>query len=441
MIINEKMKYQDLVDLVDWTSDKKYEERYTKYHEDKITLYSDFIFNAYLAFFLDEDVTVTCKNDNQEYDDFINLNKQSIMDAFIDYLSLGTYYLTYGFDNGKMKFKKLDPRFTRVVYLANVDTNEVTPYAYFNKVSRRELIDKAWTDVEYIHVYAEDGLYVFKTKMQTEIKGKSKSLLNKTKLVKKYDYLISENKKNKFQWSNIPVISADQCNFFDKIYPFMKEILDIQTTAGKLYNELPDSILVLKNYSGTDLGEARSDIKEYRMAKVEGDGDLKAVILPTEAASYEAFITDITKRFFKLIGMPDVDNFGNASGISLKYIYKQLAIAANFLEQKLMDCIKDMLHAYQDFYKNKQYEDVTIIFNTTIIESDEEKINNINNSRGLIDDEDLIKIHPYYKPEFSYVENDVDIYSPNVNTQDNEGKKGVVDGHRRDAKQDTTSVS
>ena len=403
MIIYEKMKYKELVDLIEWSKDEdKYQDRYARYHEEKVQLYSDFIFNAYLAFFLDEDVSVTAQNDNDEYDDFINLNKDSIMDAFIDYLALGTYYMTYGFDNGKLKFKKLDPRFTRVVYICDIETNEVRPYAYFNKITRKELVDKAWTDVEYVYVYAKEGLFVYKTAVGSTDKGKGKKLLNGTKLVKQYPYIITDKKAKKFEWDEIPVITADKNDFFDKIYPFMKEILDIQTTAGRLYNELPDSILVLKNYSGTDLDEAKQDIKEKRMAKVEGDGDLKAVVLPTEAESYEAFITDITKRFFKLIGMPDVDNFGNASGISLKYIYKQLAIAANFLEPKLKDCINAMLHAYQDFFKNKQYEDVTIIFNTTIIESDEEKINNINNSRGLIDDETLIKIHPYYKPEFNY---------------------------------------
>lgn len=414
MIIYKKMKYQKLVDLIDWKTHPEFQERYDKYHSDKIQLYSDFIFNAYLAFFLDEDVTVTAPGDNQEYDDFINLNKQSVMDAFMDYLALGTYFMTYGFDEGKMKFKKLDPRFTRVVYLADEETNEVTPYAYFNKVTRNELVDdKTWTDVEYVHCYAKEGLFVFKLGAKVN-DGKKIKVTRKTELVKQYPYIISAKGSKKFEWDAIPVISADNCDFFDKIYPFMKEILDIQTTAGRLYNELPDSILVLKNYSGTDLDEAKEEIKEKRMAKVEGDGDMKAVTLPTEAASYEAFITDITKRFFKLIGMPDVDNFGNASGISLKYIYKQLAIAANFLEPKLEDCIKAMVHAYQDFYKEKKYEDVTIIFNTTIIESDEEKINNINNSRGLIDDETLVKIHPYYKPEYNNTNENNGEYSPNM---------------------------
>ena len=415
MIIYEKMKYKDLVDVLDWTQNKEFVERYEKYHADKIQLYSDFIFNAYLAFFLDEDVTINAAQNNQEYDDFVNLNKQAIMDAFLDYLSLGTYFMTYGFENGKMKFRKLDPRFTQVIYLADKETNEVSPYCYMNKVSRTELVDKTWTDVEYVHVYAKDGLYVYKTAASNEGQGKKKKLLTGTKLIKQYPYIITDKKAKKFEWDNIPVISADNCDFFDKIYPFMKEILDIQTTAGKLYNDLPDSILVLKNYSGTDLETARNDLKEYRMAKVEGDGDMKAVIIPTEAASYEAFIQDITKRFFKLIGMPDVDNFGNASGISLKYIYKQLAIAANFLEPKLEECIKMMVHAYQDFYKEKNYEDITIIFNTTIIESDQEKIENINNSRGLIEDETLIKLHPYYKPEYNYNTQKEDIYSPNAN--------------------------
>ncbi len=405
MIIYKKIKYDKLVDIIDWNSNKEFEERYNKYHSDKVKLYSDFIFNAYLAFFLDEDVTVTAAQDNQEYDDFVNLNKQSIMDAFVDYLSLGTYYMTYGFEKGKMKFQKLDPRYTRTVYLANVDTNEITPYAYFNKVIRKELVNSAWTNVEYMYVYAKEGLYVYKLGELNKEGSKVKSASTGTTLVKQYPYIITDEKTAKFEWDEIPVISADNCDFFDKIYPFMKEILDIQTTASKLYNELPDSILVLKNYSGTDLEEAKNDIKEHRMAKVEGDGDMKAVIIPTEAESYKEFITDITKRFFKLIGMPDVDNFGNASGISLKYIYKQLAIAANFLEPKLEDCIKEMVRAYQDFYKNKKYEDITIIFNTTIIESDQEKIDNINNSRGLIDDETLIKIHPYYKPEYNYNNN------------------------------------
>lgn len=437
MIINEKVKYQDLVDLIDWNYDKDYDKRYAKYHEEKIQLYSDFIFNAYLAFFLDEDISITSENNAQEYDDFINLNKQSIMDAFIDYLSLGTYFLTYGFNNGKMKFKKLDPRFTRVVYIYDKETNEVKPYAYFNKVVKRELVDKSWTNVEYVDVYAEDGLYVFRTKENIDLTAKDKKFISKTKLVKKFDYLISKDSKKKFNWSNIPVISpADNCDFFDKIYPFMRQIIDIQETAGKLYNELPDSILVLKNYSGTDLETAKEDIKQHRMAKVEGDGDLKAVVLPTEAESYKEFITDITKRFFKLIGMPDVDNFGNASGISLKYIYKQLAIAANFLEQKLMDCIKEMLYAYQDFYKDRKYEDVTIIFNTTIIESDQEKISNINDSRGLIPDEDLIKIHPYYKPDFSFETPAVNDVSPNLEVGNTMGKKSELDEARRVARTD-----
>lgn len=434
MIINEELEMSVLVDLIDWTDNKEYIDRYDKYHSDKIQLYSDFIFNAYLAFFLDEDVTITSKNDTQEYDDFVNLNKQSIMDAFMDYLALGTYYMTYGFNEGKMQFKKLDPRFTRTVFLADEETNEVIPYAYFNKVTRKELKDKkSWVDVEYVHCYAKDGLYVFKLAETTTKNGKSKKLQSNSKLVKQYPYVITAEGKESFEWDNIPVISADNCDFFDKIYPFMKEILDIQTTAGKLYNELPDSILVLKNYSGTDLDTAKEEIKEKRMAKVEGDGDMKAVILPTEAQSYEAFITDITKRFFKLIGMPDVDNFGNASGISLKYIYKQLAIAANFLEPKLMDCIKLMLHAYQDFYKQKKYEDVTIIFNTTIIESDQEKIDNINNSRGLIDDETLVKIHPYYKPEFSYEIPENKDYSPNLDTGDTQtaGEEDDLDELRK----------
>ena len=442
MIINKKLPYKELVGLIEWNKDKNnYDTRYKKYHEEKIQLYSDFIFNAYLAFFLDEDVTITSKNDSDEYDDFVNLNKQSIMDAFVDYLSLGTYFLTYGFENGRMKFKKLDPRFTRVVYLADIETNEVKPYAYFNKVIRRELVDKSWTDVEYVHVYAKEGLFIYKNVPVKGLKPTTKLQTAKYDLVKQYPYLISKDKKKKFEWEGIPVISADECDYFDKIYPFMRQIIDIQETAGKLYNELPDSILVLKNYSGTDLGTARDDIKEYRMAKVEGDGDLKAVVLPTEAESYKEFITDITKRFFKLIGMPDVDNFGNASGISLKYIYKQLAIAANFLEQKLMDCIKEMLHAYQEFYKDKKYEDVTIIFNTTIIESDEEKINNINNSRGLISDEDLVKIHPYYKPEYSFETPEVEGYSPNVDDISKQSsKEGLLDEHRGHKRKGTKHI-
>ena len=251
--------------MIDWNTNPEYQERYEKYHSDKIQLYSDFIFNAYLAFFLDEDVTITAPNDNQEYDDFVNLNKQSVMDAFMDYLSLGTYFMTYGFDSGKMKFKKLDPRFTRVVYLADEETNEVTPYAYFNKVTRNELVDdKSWCDVEYVHCYAKEGLYVFR--LGNKIKEGSKiKRTSKTELVKEYPYIISTKGGKNFEWDGIPVISADNCDFFDKIYPFMKEILDIQTTAGRLYNELPDSILVLKNYSGTDLDEAKQEIKEKNL--------------------------------------------------------------------------------------------------------------------------------------------------------------------------------
>lgn len=502
--IRQKIPHEEIIKALKNIENDRIVERHNKYKdgadEGKIELYADYIFNNYLSYFLDEDITIEEEDSNKreepvqevqeedttvqqttvieddttttstsnasnsnvaeqtttvqqntpviveeqektEYDDFINSQKEAILMAGKDILSLGKFFLTYGFKDGKMKFTRLDPRYTIEVKYLDEETNQTETYAYYTKVTRNEYYDGAFSDIDYIYVYALEGIYIY---TQNGLPG-STTLNKEYAKVAEYPYFVTKKGEesnegaisfDNFTWSRIPVITSDEINFFDKVYPFIKEIIDIQETGVRLYNDLPDSFIMIKNYSGTDSEELRTELNEKRIVKVDGTGDMRAIVLPTESSAYETFMSDIQERLWKLLGMPVIQNFGNASGVALKYIYKQLELCTNFLEPILENLVTDMVWAYQDYAENHEHSMFTVIFNTTIIEDDKEKIENIMLSRNFLRDEDLIKLHPYYDIKYTTVEKElpVDVYSTNIdfsNFREDDLEDGATEGHTK----------
>lgn len=134
---------------------------------------------------------------------------------------------------------------------------------------------------------------------------------------------------------NNPIMQADlnlykdSIDVYDKVYSgFVNDVDDIQ-----------EIIYVLTNYGGADKKEFLKDLKDYKMVKVEDDGDgakggveTLAIDIPIEARSA---ILEMTREsiFVHGQGVDPQKNIGqNNSGQALKYMYSLLELKASMLE-------------------------------------------------------------------------------------------------------------
>ena len=115
---------------------------------------------------------------------------------------------------------------------------------------------------------------------------------------------------------------------YDKVYSgFLNDLEDIQ-----------EIIFVLSGYEGEDLKEFLEKLKKYKTVKLDSDDEGKggvstlSIDIPVEAR--EKMLSMTRKSIFEQ-GMgidPDPQNFGNSSGVALKYLYSLLELKAGLME-------------------------------------------------------------------------------------------------------------
>src|SRR5690606_23549857 len=103
--------------------------------------------------------------------------------------------------------------------------------------------------------------------------------------------------------------------------------------------DLPNSIYVIKNYDGTNLGEFRRNLATYRAVKVYSeqgsDGGVDTISLDIDVEAFKTHM-DLTRKDIYEFGRgvdTQSDKFGNSpSGIALRFLYADLDMDANDIE-------------------------------------------------------------------------------------------------------------
>lgn len=120
--------------------------------------------------------------------------------------------------------------------------------------------------------------------------------------------------------------------------PLYRDLIDAyDKVVSGFANDMEDVqevIFVIKNYGGTDKTEFMSDLKKSKLIKVEGDGGVDTIRAEIPFEARNAFL-ERTRRQIFVSGMgvdPNPENFGNSSGVALKYLYSLLELKAVMLE-------------------------------------------------------------------------------------------------------------
>lgn len=212
-------------------------------------------------------------------------------------------------------------------------------------------------------------------------------------------------------WERVPFVPFKYNEEEQSLLELIKSLVD-DYDARKSDNsnnleDLPNSIYVVKNYGGTDGGEFRKNISQYRVVFVESGGDggggVDTISLELNTEAYKAHQEQNRKDIYEFGRGVDTqsDKFGNSpSGVALKFLYADLDMDANIIETEFQASLEQLrwfidVHIANTTGADYSGEAADFIFNRDILINETDVITNAKNSVGIISDETIVANHPW----------------------------------------------
>lgn len=215
-----------------------------------------------------------------------------------------------------------------------------------------------------------------------------------------------------FNWTRIPLIPFKYNNKEIPLINMVKSLQDgLNLIESNFQNQMEEdtrnTILVLVNYDGENLGEFRKNLATYGAVKVRtvdgAGGDVRTLQVEVNADNYKAIIELFKKAIIEnAMGYDAKDDrmSGNPNQMNIQSMYSDIDLDANGMETEYQAALEELLwfinmHLFNVGHGDFEGEDVEIIFNRDMMINEAEVIENVAKSVGIISDETLIANHPW----------------------------------------------
>lgn len=215
-----------------------------------------------------------------------------------------------------------------------------------------------------------------------------------------------------FNWTRIPLIPFKYNNKEIPLINMVKSLQDgLNLIESNFQNQMEEdarnTILVLVNYDGENLGEFRKNLATYGAVKVRtvdgAGGDVRTLQVEVNADNYKAIMELFKKAIIEnAMGYDAKDDrmSGNPNQMNIQSMYSDIDLDANGIETEYQAALEELLwfinmHLFNVGHGDFEGEDVEIIFNRDMMINEAEVIENVAKSVGIISDETLIANHPW----------------------------------------------
>ena len=215
-----------------------------------------------------------------------------------------------------------------------------------------------------------------------------------------------------YNWTKIPLIPFKYNN---KEIPLIKMVKNLQdglnvilsNFQNNMEEDVRNTILILKNYDGQNLGEFRKNLAAVGAVKVRtvdgADGGVDKLTIEVNSENYKAIIEIFKKAIIEnAMGYDAKDDrlAGNPNQMNIQSMYSDIDLDANNMETEYQAAFEDLLWFINCHFANMgmgdfEGEEVDIIFNRDILISEGEVIDNCQKSVGVLSDETIIANHPW----------------------------------------------
>jgi len=339
--------------------------------------------NLKQSYFVGKPITYKSKL-GADYDNIFNAKFQLILNDLVYYiLNCGVGYLYPYILNGELKFKVFDSSSIILMY-DNYDEENLT--GFIRTVEIVENIAGYNTKAEIVEYYTINGMKKYKYQNTT------------LQFIEEIPYVTQGTKA--LSWGKIPLIIFKYNKNNIPLISNVKTIQDainttISTFQDMLQQNLNNTILVLKDYDGTDLGEFRHNLNQYGTVKVMGSGDLSTLQIELNKDNYESILGIFKQMFIKNAKVVDFDTLhaGQLTNLNIQSLFLELENDTQRIEMYAKSALEELTFFVNVFTGKNDVIDFT--FNKDQLFSETEIINNCRNSVGIISNETIVNNHPW----------------------------------------------
>ena len=315
-----------------------------------------------------------------------------------DSLNCGIGWLYVGYDEfGNLSMQRLKP--WQVIPCWADEEHTILDYAiriypvvYYEGKNEKEVLK--------IEIYEEKGI----TKL---VKDGGKIYPDGTDWQVPYFY----SNKQPLAWDKIPLIPF-RANRNE--LPLLKRVKSLQDALNLMLSNYTNgmqedprnTILVLKNYDGENLGEFRQNLSTYGAVKVRtadgSQGGVDTLSIQVNAENYKVIIDLLKKAIIEnAMGYDAKDDrlSGNANQMNIQSMYSDIDLDANKMETEYKASLQRLLwfvNAYLSQTGQGDFdEDVEIVFNRDVLINEGEAIDNCVKSLNVLSKETVVKNHPW----------------------------------------------
>ena len=295
-----------------------------------------------------------------------------------------------------MKFKKVNAEQV-VVYWSDEEKQEADAFAYFYDIEEYRAKEKHI--VRYVEFYDKNGVRYYKYN--------SNGILELNYEKPPASHLTINGVAYNFE--RVPIIPF-RAN--EEAQPLITKIKTLQDAYNEMLSNFTDNmqedmrntILVIKNHEGTDLGEFRKNLNTYGVIKVNtidgASGGVDALKIEVNSQNYEAILKALEDAIVKNgrgVDGKDARMKNAPNEMNIQSMYSDIILDARRMELEFQCSLEDLMYFVRTFLSAKgiKVEEVEFIFDKDLPVNVSEAIDNCRKSVGLVSVETILKYHPF----------------------------------------------
>ena len=267
--------------------------------------------------------------------------------------------------------------------------------------------------VERVEIYKPDGLYRYIFE--------GNELIPDVELGEHSPWITimdaSTGAQQAWNWERLPLIAF---RYNKQETPLIRRVKSLQDGINSLMSDLQNNmeentrntILVLKNYDGQNLGEFRYNLSTYSAVKVRDDGGVETLQVEVNAENYQTVLELFKKALIENARGYDAKDdrlSGNPNQMNIQSMYSDIDLDANGMETEFQAAMEQAIWFVDQDLKTKglgdfEQEPVTVIFNRDILINESEAIANCAASAGILSDETIVEQHPWTRDAHTELE-------------------------------------
>ena len=289
--------------------------------------------------------------------------------------------------------------------------------------------------IYHVDLFTKEGI--------THFRYQGASLILEEKAHSDYMYV----GKDGFNWQKLPIIPF---KYNSKEIPLIRNVKSLQDSLNQVLSDFQNnmeedprtSILVLKNYDGTNIPEFRQNLATYGVIKVttvDGvQGGVETLKIEVNAANYQAILMQLKRAIVENgrgFDAKEERMDGDPNQMNIESMYTDIDLDVNGMETEFQAGFEELkwfvdqylIHAgHGDFTE----ETVEFVFNRDIFINEDAKIENCVKSVGILSNQTIVSRHPWVtdlQHELKQIEED-----KQAELKEMEATQSIMEKHNHD---------